>query len=340
MQETPIAGDYVSIASVNGVGALELDLLDANQDVIATADTTGGVAEISLYGNSKILAGSTYYVRVEGYNGGTSPLYTLQIDAAGGDRFEPDNSPQAAHNLNDPAPDPNDPTIMSATAGYVHGLETWDDLAIEPEQASTTVSGSNPSSTDDEWYSFTLKSEGLAGDYARIDYDRSLGDLVLGLYTYDSQTNVLTFITMASTAQDFEQISLQAARGGDLLLGGQRLRWRKQSGGNESRLHAHAQYPRGAGPGRLRDGQHTRDRRQPRDHPGANRRLSTNHCRSPPATRTGTSSRRKTRVTPAITFRSATTRRRGRWFSSSTTRAAIRSRARWSTVSATPRRSA
>ncbi len=227
LQETPVTGDYVSITSVNGVGVLELELLDANQNVIATADTTGGAAEISLYGNPAIQVPPppapppTYYVLVKGYEGATSPLYTLQINAAGGDRFEPDNSQQTAHNLNDPkAVDPNDPTVMSATAGFVHGLESWDDLSIEPDQSSTTVSGSNSSSTDDEWYSFTLYSEGLAGDYARIDYDLSLGDLVLGLY--EIENNAPTLITQASTAQDFEQISLQALPAGtyDLEVSG------------------------------------------------------------------------------------------------------------------------
>ena len=66
------------------------------------------------------------------------------------------------------------------------------------------MSGSDSPTTDDEWYSFTMVSAGMAGNYALIDYTASLGNLDLSLY--DSSGNL---ITQASTAQNFEQISLQ-----------------------------------------------------------------------------------------------------------------------------------
>ena len=200
LQDTPVAGNYVSITSVSGAGVLELDLLDANQNLITSAYTTGGVAEISLYGGkTAIQKGSTYFVLVKGYRNSTTPSYIFQINAAGGDHFEPDNTQNEAHVLDDMA-------VGGMGGGYVHGLESWGDLSIEPDLPSSSESqyNSQPPAPDVDYYSFTLANEGLAGDYARIAYDRSLGDLVLGLY--DSSG---TLIAQASTAQDFEQISLQ-----------------------------------------------------------------------------------------------------------------------------------
>ena len=213
LQDTPVTGDYVSIASVNGVGALELQLIDATtNDVVASADTTQGVAQLSLYGNpaegyAPLAAGKPYYVLVQGYQNGTTPSYTLQINAPGGDRFEPDDSRQAAYNLDDMA-------VGGMGGGYVHGLESWDDLSIVPDPSSSSASEFNsnaPPTADVDWYSFTLATEGLAGNYARIDYDLSLGDLVLGLYNSSG-----TLITQASTAQSFEQISLQGLTAGQI----------------------------------------------------------------------------------------------------------------------------
>ena len=269
LQDTPVTGDYVTITSVNGVGALELDLVDANNDLIATADTTQGFAQISLYGNKlPITAGTTYYVRVEGYRQGTTPSYTLQINAPGGDRFEPDDTQQAARDL-DSMP------VGGIGGGYVQGLASWDDLSIEPDPPSSSDSEYNnnaPPAADVDWYSFTLYTEGLAGDYARIDYDLSLGDLVLGLYDMRRHPDHPGLDRPGLRAD----LPAGAREGTDLLSGGQRLQR-----GHESRLHAHARNPRGARAGHRRDRsrrQHAGDRRQPRDHPGP-----TNHRRPGPS---------------------------------------------------------
>ena len=205
MSQTPIAGDYVNISSVGGIGALELELINpANNAVITSADTTDGFAQISLYGEAK---STTYELLVAPYQNGTTPSYTLEINAPGGDRFEPDYSVQTAYNL-------DAMSVGGMGGGYVTGLESWDDLSVEPYQADSSSSEYNNSapSSDDDWYSFTLSSEGLAGDYARIDYNGALGDVVLGLY--EMENNTPTLITQASTAQSFEQISLQGLASG------------------------------------------------------------------------------------------------------------------------------
>ena len=98
-----------------------------------------------------------------------------------------------------------------------------------PDQLDASEFNNNaPPAADVDWYSFTMVSEGLAGNYARIDYDLSLGDLVLGLYN-----NSGTLITQASTAQDFEQISLQGLTAGQTY----KLEVSGFAGGDESRLY-------------------------------------------------------------------------------------------------------
>ena len=131
LQQAPVAGDSVSIATTDAFGSLELDVLapnsnDPNNPISITATTTGGVAEISLTGNSQPAAG-TYYVEVSGYQGGTAGSYTIQINAPGGDRFEPDNTQATAHDL-------DDPPVGTMGGGNVHGFETWGDLSIEPQR--------------------------------------------------------------------------------------------------------------------------------------------------------------------------------------------------------------
>ena len=248
---------------------------------------------------------------------------------------------QTAHNL--------DAMSVGMGGGYVTGLQSWDDLSVEPYQADSSSSEYNNSTptSDADWYSFTLASEGLAGDYARIDYNEALGDLVLGLY--EMENNTPTLITQGSTAQSLRgQISLRGSRADRPLpeKRGQRLRRGIGRGGHEPRLHAHAEHARSAAGRRLRDRsrqQHNRDRHENLGISRGRKPSPTRiiHSRfSPRAIWTFMNSRRKTRATRRIRFRSTTTRRPGRSRSSYLTRPATRFQARLPTRSAIPRRSA
>jgi hypothetical protein len=76
MPATGAAGDLVRIEFSHGAGDLDMRLLNSSGSQLASSESTGNSEQISLSGR----AAGYYYVHVYGWNGATSPNYTLKVN--------------------------------------------------------------------------------------------------------------------------------------------------------------------------------------------------------------------------------------------------------------------
>jgi hypothetical protein len=118
---TGAAADFVRIDFTSSQGNLDLALLDAGLNEVATSSGSTGTEQISLEGRPR----GWYYIRVSGRNGALSPRYTLTVNP-------PANGPPAVR-------------VLAPGAGNIerlHGMEnfmvTWS--ASDPEDDPLWVS--------------------------------------------------------------------------------------------------------------------------------------------------------------------------------------------------------
>jgi len=176
------AGHYVAIDFDHSLGDLDLALYDQGGTLAGYSNTAYDHEEVPLTG----LAAGTYYILVYGYNGATSPDYTITIDAPGA---------PAADNA-----EPNDTIGQAYDLREVSGLVTWDGPNIhEPG--------------NDDWFAFQTLDTGRSGHYAAIDFQHSLGDLDLALYDDGG-----TLITSSTHVTDHEEVSLAGLPAGNYYL--------------------------------------------------------------------------------------------------------------------------
>jgi hypothetical protein len=165
------AADSVRIDFDHTQGPLSLTLLSAAGVPLASASGDGDAEQIPLAGRPA----GTYLVQVTGLGDATNPDYTLTVHApaAPPDRFEPDDTFAAAHDL-----------------GVVQGQRV---------EAGLTIDAPN----NDDWYRFQTTGPGSVSHSVRIDFKDVQGDLDLELY--DAHDALLA---RSSTVNDSEQISL------------------------------------------------------------------------------------------------------------------------------------
>ncbi|MCX7424391.1 MAG: pre-peptidase C-terminal domain-containing protein [Planctomycetia bacterium] len=163
----------VDINFTHSQGDLNLYLYDSSQTQAASSTGVGNNEHVSY----AVTAGQVYYIKVIGYNGATSPNYTLVIDSPNGllDRFEPNDSFAAATDF-----------------GWL-GDRTENSLSIH-------------AAYNDDYYKFTPVSSGTLN--VDIDFYNYQGDLDLYLYN-SSQTQVASSIGAA----DNEHVSYGVAAG-------------------------------------------------------------------------------------------------------------------------------
>lgn len=163
---TGTADSSVQIDFLHAAGDIDLRLVDANGELIAASDSTGDRETLSLDG----LAAGRYYIHVYGFVGVTNPNYTLTIapppssSAISPDSFEPNNSQANA-------------IALGTLTGSYH---QFNNLSIHE--------GNN-----DDWFQFTIATDGAAGDAATIQFDSELGDIDLELYSQNGDLLVYSY---------------------------------------------------------------------------------------------------------------------------------------------------
>ncbi|RIK77373.1 MAG: hypothetical protein DCC68_17415 [Planctomycetota bacterium] len=159
----------VAIAFVHEQGDLDIELLDAAKNVVATSNSTDDGERIV----REVAAGEVYYLRVFEFGGGVSPDYDLSIDGPDGnfgDRFEPNDS----------------------FASAVH-------LGQMGDRVETGLSIHAPG--NDDYYRFTAAATGTLD--VSLNFIHALGDADMELY--DGGFNS---IAVADSTNDVELISV------------------------------------------------------------------------------------------------------------------------------------
>lgn len=179
-------GDGVNIAFNPAQGDLDLAvfnsaiLTDPLAAPVATTTGVGGSRQVSLAG----LPRDTYYVRV------FSPVYAtnsyvLTIDpprTGGNDMYDPNGSALFAHDF-----------------GPLSGVHVYGLSADKTKQLSIGSSG------EQDWYKFQTTGAGVQGNFARIVFDASQGQLELNLY---SSSDTDTPLKTADAEGNVESVNL------------------------------------------------------------------------------------------------------------------------------------
>ncbi|MFM6012551.1 MAG: pre-peptidase C-terminal domain-containing protein, partial [Dolichospermum sp.] len=168
-------GNFLKIAFTHSLGDVDVKLYNASNVEVASSTGVGDEEEISLQG----LAAGDYFVQVYGYNSATNPNYSLTINAPGGDGYEVNNTNTTATNL-----------------GQITGLRVIDNLSLH-------------TSSDQDWFQFTIANAGRESDYVRIEFTHSLGDVDFKLYDLNGLE-----VGSSTGIDDAEEISLDGLAAG------------------------------------------------------------------------------------------------------------------------------
>jgi Ca2+-binding RTX toxin-like protein len=163
------ANDYIRIDFDHSQGDIDLELYDSNGTTKLDSSTGVGNSEyISLAGRS-----GDYYIKVLGYGNATNPNYSLIINApisGTGDWLESNNTQATAKDLN------------TQFSQQIQAGQQFLELGVDADKPLSINS-----STDVDWFKFTIASAGKLGDYASISFDHTAGDLDLELYNSSGQ---------------------------------------------------------------------------------------------------------------------------------------------------------
>lgn len=177
------AGSTISLQFSNAQGDLDLRLLDARGSVLRTSAGDGDQETIDVSG----LVAGKYYVDVYGYGGAYNPSYQLTINTQpdpvappviGGDRYEPNNTRDAAQNL-----------------GVIAENGSWTGLSIPRG--------------DVDFFKFSLGTTGNATSEVLVNFRHSQGDLDAELLDATG-----TRIAISQTTSDQERLSLNGLAAG------------------------------------------------------------------------------------------------------------------------------
>ncbi len=169
----------VSISFLHSQGDIDVELLDENENVVASADSADDVERIT----HDVAAGDVYFLRVFGYGGAVNPHYDLAVDGPDSilaDRFE----------LNDDG--------ASATDLGELGSRVEQDLSIH-------------AAGNDDYYRFSTAADGTL-DVA-LGFAHALGDVDVQLL--DANLDV---VAESISTTDDEQLSITVAAGATYYL--------------------------------------------------------------------------------------------------------------------------
>lgn len=180
-------GSSISLKFSDAQGDLDLRLMDARGSVLRTSTGEGDQETIDVSG----LVAGRYFVDVYGYQGAYNPSYQLAIDAQPdtapppvmvGDRFEPNNTREAAKNL-----------------GAITGTGSWPGLSI--------------TTGDIDFFQFSLATAGNASSEVLVNLRNSQGDLDAELLDSAGRR-----IATSQTASDQERLSLNGLAAGTYFV--------------------------------------------------------------------------------------------------------------------------
>ncbi|CAD5956151.1 clostripain-related cysteine peptidase [Planktothrix agardhii] len=173
------ASSSVDISFLNSQGDLDISLHDQNGNLINSSSSGSSDTEsIPLSG----LTEGTYYAQVVGWNGSTSPNYSLTL-----------NTPLGSSTVTDDRYEQNDALGVAAQLQLQNGQFSANSLVAN----------------DDDWFQFTVPQNPIPGSNINIGFSNAQGNL--DLHLYDQNQN---YVVGSYNWWDGETISLDALPGG------------------------------------------------------------------------------------------------------------------------------
>ncbi|MFM6318009.1 MAG: pre-peptidase C-terminal domain-containing protein [Dolichospermum sp.] len=182
------AGDYTHYAKIefeHDQGDIDFELYDATGTQLDYSNYVTNSEEISLDG----LVAGDYYLRVFGYNNATNPEYSLFV-----------NAPWTAINPSGDSAESNNTQAEATDLGTLTSAFNRGNLSIH-------------TSSDVDWFKFTLATAGNETNSVGIDFTHIQGDLDIGLY--DGNGN---FLNNSTGVDNQETISLEGLTAGSYYL--------------------------------------------------------------------------------------------------------------------------
>lgn len=175
-------GDAVRVEFDHRLGDIDLILRDANGTEIDRSDGVGDREEVSLSGR----AAGVYFAEVYPYAELANPAYTLTVNAPR--PFAPDWA------------EPNESSAQVRDLGRVSARRQWDALSLHW-------------SGDRDEFLFTLPQRGVPGNFVRIDFENSVGNVDMALYRVDGGS-----VGHGRSQRNYEEISLEGLPAGQYRL--------------------------------------------------------------------------------------------------------------------------
>lgn len=183
LNRTGTSSNYIGINLTHYNGDLDIRVYDSNHNQVGSSTSCGNTERVYLTG----LSAGTYYMKVYGFSGARgnySIAYNLPLTAAiAGDRYESNNSTSTATNFT---------TIGS--------IGTVENLTIH-------------TTSDYDYYKFTLAGPGSVNDYLRINFTHSVADLDMVLLNSSGST-----VGGSYSCSNQENISLNGLAAGTYYL--------------------------------------------------------------------------------------------------------------------------
>ena len=179
------SSDRIRVDFTHALGDVDIQLWSDNEAEtfpIRISQGLGNSESISLDG----LAEGQYFLRVYGFAGATNPEYSLDIQAPLDD-LNDDNDNESGGSLRPDVYEENDFATSASDLGIVRGLNEYSALSIDQPG-------------DDDWYRFS--TVGAGNVEVMIDFDASLGDVDLELFSPDDTSTPLT----SSTGMDNSEL--------------------------------------------------------------------------------------------------------------------------------------
>ena len=180
--------NFVSIEFKNDQGDLNLELLDADGNVLDSSNGTSDREVINLAGRFT----GTFGIRVWGNDGAINPDYTLVVNgpamSVSGDHAEPD------------AFESNDTAATAYDLRQIAGLWSAGSLSIH-------------SPTDVDWFRFKTVGMGEQGHFVEASFQHNLGDIDMTLYDVNGNE-----IGSSNSAANRERIDLENRVVGDYFV--------------------------------------------------------------------------------------------------------------------------
>lgn len=192
LQTTQTAANSVSIDFIHEAGDLDIELYDANRNLIRSSRGVSNFEEISLDGLSGV-----FFLRVLGYANATGSynLHFNTVDEPAADPYEPNDDFGGAY-----------PLSLDSLTGFVQITDPTIHIQTLDQRA-------NP-----DYFRFTISENAETDNYVALDFNSQLADLDFEVYSTNSEVGTDGFVGGSFGVTGHEEFSLAGLPAGDYIV--------------------------------------------------------------------------------------------------------------------------